>query len=103
MRGPTFAAISLPGAAVLLAGLVQASGAGAQAPAPPPPPPPPPAVEIAEIDTPREEAMVDVGGRRLHCVRYGKGAPTVVLISGFRAPQRYWNPVVAGISMPGIA
>ena len=98
MRGPTFAAISLPGAAVLLAGLVHAPGAGAQAPAPPPPPPPPPGVEIAEIDTPREEAMVDVGGRRLHCVRYGKGAPTVVLISGFRAPQRYWNPVVPALA-----
>ena len=71
-----------------------------QAPqAPPPPPPPPlPAVEVAEIDTPREEAMVDVGGRRLHCVRYGKGAPTVVLISGLGALQRYWNPIVPALA-----
>jgi len=65
---------------------------------PPPPPPPPPAVEIAPIDTPREEAMVDVGGRRLHCFRYGKGAPTVVLVSGFGAPQRYWNPIVPALA-----
>jgi pimeloyl-ACP methyl ester carboxylesterase len=94
MRGPTFAVISLPGAAVLLAGLMHAPGARGQAPAPPPPPPPQPAVEVAAIDTPREESMVDVGGRRLRCVRYGKGVPAVVLISGFRAGQVYWNPLV---------
>ena len=42
--------------------------------------------------------MVDVGGRRLHCFVYGSGGPTVVLVSGFQAPQEYWNPVVPGIA-----
>ena len=60
----------------------------------PPPPPPGGALAVADIDTPRQEAMVDVGGRRLHCFRYGAGAPTVVLVSGFGAEQRYWNPIV---------
>jgi pimeloyl-ACP methyl ester carboxylesterase len=64
----------------------------------PPPPPPGGAAEVADIDTPRAEAMVDVGGRRLHCVRYGAGAPTVVLISGLGAPQRYWNPIVPSLA-----
>lgn len=63
-----------------------------------PPPPGPPPLAIADIDTPRVESMVDVGGRRLHCVRYGSGAPTVVLVSGLRAPQRYWNPVVPALA-----
>jgi pimeloyl-ACP methyl ester carboxylesterase len=44
------------------------------------------------------EQMIDVGGRRLHCVVYGSGGPTVVLVSGFQAPQAYWNPVVPGIA-----
>jgi len=42
--------------------------------------------------------MIDVGGRRLHCVVYGSGGPTVVLVSGFQAPQAYWNPVVPGLA-----
>ncbi len=42
--------------------------------------------------------MIDVGGRRLHCAVYGSGGPTVVLVSGFQAPQAYWNPVVPGIA-----
>jgi len=42
--------------------------------------------------------MIDVGGRRLHCAVYGSGGPTVVLVSGFQAPQAYWNPLVPGIA-----
>ena len=42
--------------------------------------------------------MIDVGGRRLHCAVYGSGGPTVVFVSGFQAPQAYWNPVVPGIA-----
>lgn len=72
--------------------------ATSSAQAPPPPPPAPPPVQIAEISTPRETAMVDVGGRALACTRYGKGAPTVVLVSGFRAGQRYWNPVIPALA-----
>ena len=66
-----------------------------QPPAPPPPPAaprvPPPAVEGTE-------RMIDVGGRRLHCAVYGSGGPTVVLVSGFGAPQAYWNPMVPGLA-----
>lgn len=83
------------------AGLLLLAGgslAVVSAQAPPPPPPGPPPVQIAEISTPRETAMVDVGGRKLACTRYGKGAPTVVLVSGFRAPQRYWNPVIPALA-----
>jgi pimeloyl-ACP methyl ester carboxylesterase len=42
--------------------------------------------------------MVDVGGRRLHSFVYGSGGPTVVLVSGFQAPQAYWNPIVPGLA-----
>jgi pimeloyl-ACP methyl ester carboxylesterase len=62
------------------------------------PPPPPPAVKIPPLAIQGAEHMVDVGGRRLHCFVYGSGGPTVVLVSGFQAPQAYWNPVVPGIA-----
>ena len=51
-------------------------------------------VRIPEISTPRIERLIDVGGRKLHGCVYGKGSPTVVLVSGLEAPQRYWNPVI---------
>jgi len=51
-------------------------------------------IRIPEISTPKTENMIDVGGRKLHCCVYGKGSPTVVLVSGFGAPQAYWNSVV---------
>ena len=54
--------------------------------------------EIPEISTPRTESMVDVGGRKLHCCVYGSGAPAVVLVSGFGAPQIYWNPVIPALA-----
>jgi len=60
--------------------------------------PPQQAIQIPDITTPKTEKMVDVGGRRLHSCVYGKGAPTVVLVSGFGAPQAYWNPVVPDLA-----
>jgi len=54
--------------------------------------------QIPEISTPKIEKMIDVGGRSLHCNVYGKGSPTVVLVSGFMAPQIYWNPVVPALA-----
>jgi pimeloyl-ACP methyl ester carboxylesterase len=49
---------------------------------------------IPEISIPKTEKMVDVGGRRLHVCLYGQGGPAVILVSGFGAPQVYWNPVI---------
>ncbi len=49
---------------------------------------------IPEISAPKIEKMIDVGGRKLDCCVYGKGAPTVVLVSGLEAPQAYWNSVI---------
>jgi pimeloyl-ACP methyl ester carboxylesterase len=60
--------------------------------------PPQQAVQIPDITTPKTEKMVDVGGRSLDCCVYGKGAPIVVLVSGFGAPQTYWNPVVPDLA-----
>jgi pimeloyl-ACP methyl ester carboxylesterase len=42
--------------------------------------------------------MIDVGGRKLDCCVYGKGSPTIVLVSGFGAPQAYWNWVVPDLA-----
>jgi pimeloyl-ACP methyl ester carboxylesterase len=55
-------------------------------------------VESQDISTPKVEKMIDVGGRSLHCCVHGKGFPTVVLVSGFGAPQAYWNPVVPDLA-----
>jgi len=63
-----------------------------------PPPPPPPAVKVPPLEIQGSEFMVDVGGRRLHAFVYGSGGPTVVLVSGFQAPQAYWNPIVPGLA-----
>ncbi len=56
------------------------------------------APKMIEISTPKTESMVDVGGRQLHCRVFGKGKPAVVLISGFNAPQNYWNPIIPDIA-----
>jgi pimeloyl-ACP methyl ester carboxylesterase len=56
------------------------------------------ASQIPDITTPKTEKMVDVGGRNLHSCVYGKGSPTVVLVSGFGAPKAYWNPVVPDLA-----
>jgi len=42
--------------------------------------------------------MIDVGGQKLHCCVYGNGSPTVVLVSGFEAPQAYWNSVIPDLA-----
>jgi pimeloyl-ACP methyl ester carboxylesterase len=55
-------------------------------------------VKIPEISTPKIEQMIDVGGRKLDCCVYGKGSPTVVLVSGLGAPQVYWNSVVPDLA-----
>jgi pimeloyl-ACP methyl ester carboxylesterase len=57
------------------------------------------AFQIQDITTPKAEKMIDVGGRSLHSCVYGKGSPTVVLVSGFGAPQAYWNPVVPDLAV----
>jgi pimeloyl-ACP methyl ester carboxylesterase len=53
---------------------------------------------IPDISTPKIESMVDVGGRKLHSCVYGNGSPTVVLVSGFEAPQEYWNSVIPALA-----
>ncbi len=55
-------------------------------------------MRIPEISTPKIEHMIDVGGRKLNCCVFGKGSPTVVLVSGFEAPQEYWNSVIPDLA-----
>jgi len=56
------------------------------------------AFQIQDNITPITEKMIDVGGRSLHSCVYGEGSPTVVLVSGFGAPQTYWNPVIPDLA-----
>jgi len=86
------------GVAEVSAALGQATPSQRSSQSQSPPPPPPPAMKIPPLTIKGAEQMIDVGGRRLHCVIYGSGGPTVVLVSGFQAPQAYWNPVVPGIA-----
>jgi pimeloyl-ACP methyl ester carboxylesterase len=55
-----------------------------------------------EDDSPAElgarEEMVDVGDHRLHCRVFGQGSPAVLLISGFMAPQTYWDNIVPALA-----
>ena len=102
MRGK---GLAVPLAAIVIAATIGYAGASrVSAPANPAGPssqsrtPSPPAVKIPPLTIKGVERMVDVGGRRLHCFIYGSGGPTVVLVSGFQAPQEYWNPVVPGIA-----
>jgi len=53
---------------------------------------------IPEIVASKVEKMIDVGGRRLHVCLYGQGTPAVVLLSGSRAPQTYWDPIIPQIA-----
>ncbi|HEX9971025.1 MAG TPA: alpha/beta hydrolase [bacterium] len=55
-------------------------------------------IRIPEISTPKIDSMIDVGSRKLHCCVYGKGSPIVVLVSGFGAPQAYWNSVIPDLA-----
>jgi len=50
---------------------------------------------VPDVNTRGAERMVEVGGRKLHAIVYGQGAPTVVLVSGTAgASQASWNPVI---------
>ena len=86
--------------ALAVLGLLGLAGVGASRAAAQrvPPPPPPPSPGVPSLAANGTERMIDVGGRRLHAVVYGSGSPTVVLVSGFQAPQTYWSPVVAGLA-----
>jgi pimeloyl-ACP methyl ester carboxylesterase len=55
-------------------------------------------VKVPEMTIDRTEKHIDVGGRKLHCCVYGTGTPAVILISGFRAHQDNWNPVITDIA-----
>ncbi|MCJ7682072.1 MAG: alpha/beta hydrolase [Candidatus Aminicenantes bacterium] len=55
-------------------------------------------LRIPELTSEKTEKMVDVGGRELHCILYGQGEPTVVLISGFNAPQETWNAIIPALA-----
>jgi pimeloyl-ACP methyl ester carboxylesterase len=44
------------------------------------------------------EEMVDVGDHQLHCRVFGRGSPVVLLISGFMAPQTYWDNIVPALA-----
>ncbi|MCP4213749.1 MAG: alpha/beta hydrolase [bacterium] len=46
-----------------------------------------------------KEKAIEVEGRLLQCRVFGKGKPVVVLISGFRAPQTYWDSIVHKIAL----
>ncbi|MFC1564908.1 alpha/beta fold hydrolase [candidate division KSB1 bacterium] len=56
------------------------------------------AFTVPDINIERAEKMVDVGGRKLHCFAYGKGSPSVILVSGFNGPQETWNAVVPALA-----
>jgi pimeloyl-ACP methyl ester carboxylesterase len=51
-----------------------------------------------EISNPGLKRMIDVGGRTLHCVTYGDGSPTIVLVSGLEIPQEYWDSVIPALA-----
>jgi pimeloyl-ACP methyl ester carboxylesterase len=55
---------------------------------------PPQHYRIPEVTRAGTEHWVDVGGRKLHARVFGRSSPTVVLISGFNAPQTTWNALV---------
>jgi pimeloyl-ACP methyl ester carboxylesterase len=56
------------------------------------------AVRDAQLFQSAEDDMVDVGDHRLHARVFGKGSPAVVLISGFGAPQTYWDNIVPALA-----
>jgi len=55
-------------------------------------------VQGAQIFQPAADEMVGVGDHRLHARVFGKGSPAVVLISGFGAPQTYWDNIVPSLA-----
>jgi pimeloyl-ACP methyl ester carboxylesterase len=57
-----------------------------------------PVDESMSVEMTVREEMVDVGDHRLHCRVFGKGSPVVLLISGFMAPQIYWDNIVPALT-----
>jgi pimeloyl-ACP methyl ester carboxylesterase len=57
-----------------------------------------PVDESAPAEMVVREEMVDVGDHRLHGRVFGKGSPAVILISGFMAPQTYWDNIVPALA-----
>ena len=52
-------------------------------------------MRVSENEFPKTEKMIDVGsGRILDCKIYGQDSPTIVLVSGFNAPQSYWDGIL---------
>lgn len=52
-------------------------------------------MRVSENNFKKTEKMIDVGGERiLNCKIYGQGSPTIVLVSGFNAPQSYWDGIL---------
>lgn len=56
-------------------------------------------MRIPEISTPKNEHMIDGGGRKLDCCVFGNGSPTVVLVSALETPQEYWNSVILELAV----
>jgi pimeloyl-ACP methyl ester carboxylesterase len=54
--------------------------------------------ETSPIERIVREEMIDVGDHRLHCRVFGQGSPAVLLISGFMAPQTYWDNIVPALA-----
>jgi pimeloyl-ACP methyl ester carboxylesterase len=57
-----------------------------------------PADESVSVEMTVREEMVNVGDHRLHCRVFGKGSPVILLISGFMAPQTYWDNIVPALT-----
>ena len=53
---------------------------------------------IPEFRLKKVEKMVEVNGRMLHCIAYGKGKPVIVLLSGLNAPQDFWNALIRPVA-----
>ncbi len=53
---------------------------------------------IPEFRLKKVEKMVDVNGRKLHVIAYGKGKPAIVLLSGLNAPQDFWNALIRPVA-----
>jgi pimeloyl-ACP methyl ester carboxylesterase len=54
--------------------------------------------ESSPVEMAVREEMVDVGDYRLHCRVFGKGSPVILLMSGFMAPQTYWDNIVPALA-----
>lgn len=53
---------------------------------------------VPELTVEGAEQLVDIDLRLLSCTVYGKGAPTVILMSDIDAPRDSWNAVVSAVA-----